>query len=177
MLASCHARLQPVEDDDRLHRAAAAALAEPHAPSARHGRHTHPVHGSSQCTGRPPRLGKLSNCCTCTRQGCVQVCPPSLHPAAAPQRMYRCRKRLWKSLRMVSFTKRFCALGSDRAWFLNTTSSSHLQAWPGQGQDSRSMGCGACSCTRLAMGATPAWCRQTGKLHKGTCYVCARHAV
>ena len=39
--------------------------------------------------------------------------------------MYLARKRLWKSLLMVSLMKRFCALGSPRDWLRNTTSSSH----------------------------------------------------
>mmetsp|Transcript_11964 Transcript_11964/g.19314 ORF Transcript_11964/g.19314 Transcript_11964/m.19314 type:complete len:263 (+) Transcript_11964:113-901(+) len=38
--------------------------------------------------------------------------------------MYLLRKRLWKSLRMVSLMKRLACLGSPRVWFLNTTSSS-----------------------------------------------------
>mmetsp|Transcript_17550 Transcript_17550/g.30114 ORF Transcript_17550/g.30114 Transcript_17550/m.30114 type:complete len:209 (-) Transcript_17550:143-769(-) len=41
--------------------------------------------------------------------------------------MYRVRKRLWKSDLIVSLMKRLTAFGSLRAWFLNTTSSSHLR--------------------------------------------------
>jgi hypothetical protein len=41
--------------------------------------------------------------------------------------MYLCRNLRWKSLRMVSLMNRFGVLVSPRAWFLNTTSSSHLQ--------------------------------------------------
>lgn len=41
--------------------------------------------------------------------------------------MYFCRNFLWKSFLMVSLMKRFGVLVSPRAWFLNTTSSSHLR--------------------------------------------------
>lgn len=44
---------------------------------------------------------------------------------ASSHLMYLARKRLWKSLLMVSLMKRFCALGSPRDWLRNTTSSSH----------------------------------------------------
>jgi hypothetical protein len=40
--------------------------------------------------------------------------------------MYLCKNFRWKSLLMVSLMKRFGVLVSPRAWFLNTTSSSHL---------------------------------------------------
>lgn len=41
--------------------------------------------------------------------------------------MYFCRNFLWKSFLMVSLMKRLGVLVSPRAWFLNTTSSSHLR--------------------------------------------------
>jgi hypothetical protein len=44
-----------------------------------------------------------------------------------PHFMYLCRNLRWKSLLMVSLMNRFGVLVSPRAWFLNTTSSSHLQ--------------------------------------------------
>lgn len=41
--------------------------------------------------------------------------------------MYLCRNFLWKSFLMVSLMKRLAVFVSPRAWFLNTTSSSHLR--------------------------------------------------
>ena len=42
------------------------------------------------------------------------------------QWMYFDKNLRWKSLRMVSLMNRFFSSGASRAWFLNTTSSSHL---------------------------------------------------
>lgn len=41
--------------------------------------------------------------------------------------MYLCKNLRWKSFLIVSLIKRFGALVSPRAWFLKTTSSSHLE--------------------------------------------------
>ena len=49
------------------------------------------------------------------------------HTQHKPHFMYLCRNLRWKSLLMVSLMNRFGVLVSPRAWFLNTTSSSHLQ--------------------------------------------------
>ncbi|XP_021304885.1 uncharacterized protein LOC110430948 [Sorghum bicolor] len=40
--------------------------------------------------------------------------------------MYLCKNLRWKSLLIVSLMNRFGVFVSPRAWFLNTTSSSHL---------------------------------------------------
>ena len=49
------------------------------------------------------------------------------HTQHKPHFMYLCRNLRWKSLLMVSLMNRFGVLVSPLAWFLNTTSSSHLQ--------------------------------------------------
>ena len=64
--------------------------------------------------------------------------------------MYLARKRLWKSLLMVSLMKRFCALGSPRDWLRNTTSSSH-----------RLLTCTACQASGVV---TSAWADQGMRL-------------
>ena len=87
---------------------------------------------SSPCK-RHRHLAMWSNPCRPTREREVEDETRKLINAPRAHLMYFERNLRWKSLRTVSFMKRRPSFFGSRAWFLKTTSSSHLATRTGEG--------------------------------------------